>query len=158
MDKYNSIIQTENNKLGKFRYFEASFEIRDASSANQRNRNINFRNCPSAVKKIEELIDLGVLEESEETVCVFNFVLVKKYKGIRKDTKADRYLASKQQGADVQFRITCDMTSINAQLVNIPQVVLVRESDIRSKLKGMILSSVDLSDMFFAIPYAKHCR
>ena len=99
---YSEAIQTPTNLLGRFRYFQASFDVDDPQDANQKNRNINFSRSPEAEKKVKELMDLGVVEPSRAAKTKFNFVLVKKFAGLRQQSKADRHLAGRQNNHEVK--------------------------------------------------------
>ena len=158
LNNYKEVIQSETNRLGKFRYFECSFEVNDAAAANQRNRNIPFDRAPSAIKKIEELKTLGVLEPTNSSLVIFNFVLVKKYQGLRLMSKADKYLAEKSYTSNVEFRLACDASSLNAQIINQPPIIMPRAEDIRRKISNKYLSSIDICDQYFAIPVDSQTR
>ena len=152
LKNHSGVIQTEKNKLGKFKYFEGSFQLDDIAGANQRNRDINMDRAPEAIKKIEELRELGVLETSTSSKTVFNFVLVKKPTGVRLMSKADRYIASMDNQVDVKWRITCDASSINKHIINMPRVILPKKEAIQKKIRNKFLSSIDICDQFFCIP------
>ena len=158
LQKYSDAVQTDKNKIGNFKYFEASFRLDDVSGASQKNRNVNFARAPEAIKKIEELRDLGVLETSNGPKTIMNFVLVKKFQGLRLLSKADKHLASQSSTADVKWRLAVDASTINRHLVNIPQVILPRSEDIRKNIRNKIFSSIDLVDQFFAIRYDQESR
>ena len=151
LHSHKAIIQTPDNKLGRFRYFQASFDVEEQSNATQKNRNINFTRAPEAQKKIEELKDLGVLEESSGAKTIMNFVLVKKFSGLRQSSKADKYVAGKQADANVKWRLATDASDLNRHLKNVPTIVLPRSEDIRQKIRNKIFSSMDISDQFFQI-------
>ena len=158
LDKYSAAIQSPTNKLGKFRYFQASFQLQNIANASQRNRNIDFQRAPNAVKKINELIDLGVLEISQSQQCCFNFVLVKKFTGHRMMSKADKYIMSNSPTVNVDWRLATDCSDINKHLKNIPMVILPKSEDIRRNLRNKIFSSVDIADQFFCISYDEETR
>ena len=158
ISNYSEAIQTPTNLLGRFRYFQASFDVDDPQDANQKNRNINFSRSPEAEKKVKELMDLGVVEPSRAAKTKFNFVLVKKFAGLRQQSKADRHLAGRQNNHEVKWRLATDCSDLNKHLINIPTIILPRAEDIKQKVRNSIFSNLDIADQYFNIEYDEVSR
>ena len=159
MIKYEDAFASENRKLGCYRYSFYVPDVIEGKTAKQANRNVDPTRYPSAMKKIDELIKLGVIKKSIDasTTFVHNLLLQHKRKSDeagRKFTKADAHI----QGAkaplndpNASIRVINDLTSFNECLADIPSIQLPSEAAVKTFVKHKMVSLIDLKDMFYSI-------
>ena len=159
--KYESAFSSGTHPVGKFKYFQATFDIKEASKAKQKRRNVDFRKAPKAQKKIEEMIKNNILQEYQyEPESVANFVLVAKPKAgttMRMNSKADKMLARKNPDVGLDWRLTVDMTDLNRQIIGAQHVALPKLSDVKEMIRDKIVSAFDVQDGYTSIEVAPQC-
>ncbi len=157
--KYSEAFSSPSKPVGRFKYFQANFTVKDAKLAKQKRRDVKFNTAPKAVKKIEEMMKYGILEEyQEEPAAVANFVLVAKPKAgssLRLNSKADKMLARRNPELGIDYRLTVDMKPLNHQIVGVQHVALPKLAEVKDLVKGKICSAFDVQDGYTSIEVAK---
>ena len=142
--------------IGKFKYFECSFQMPEGVNATQKKRPINWGKAPKAIKKIRELVENGILAPAEEEpLAISNFCLVTKCPAgshLRLATKADKHI--QKLSGEIEWRITSDLTTINSYMQGAVTTVLPDIEQIKKQVANNICSTWDIADGYFNLVLA----
>ena len=162
-EEFTDLWKRDNNAIGKFKYFEAQFEIKPEgrNALIQKNRHVDWSRSKMARKKLAQLQETGVLEPvTENPLGIANFILVPKPMAgshIRADKVKGRKL-DRSEAEEVPMRIVTDFTTLNKYVESLVVTTLPNVDEVKSKISGHYCSKLDIADMYFNIRLAESCR
>ena len=167
IDKYPEAFSSEDRKIGTFKGYMYYPNLLPNSDAFQKKRDLDFSQYPAAVKKLNEMEKLGIIQvsDSQSTDFVHNLLLQHKKKPAeagRHWTKADAYIqgrTAKLTDPDIKVRCINDLTTLNDCLESIPSITLPTETQVKNFVSNKMITLLDLKDMFYSIricPTAYH--
>ena len=136
--------------------YTADLETIPGKIVNQKCRRLPTDRFEFAKKAIAQLMDMGVVSESD-SAWRSNVVMVPKPQTgeLRSNTKSD--MLDKNKKTEL-YRICLDFRELNTSLVFPKQVQFVNLETLLYKLKGKIVVSMDISSAFFIIPIREEDR
>ena len=166
-EKYPEAFSSDERKIGTFKGFMYYPNLKPNSEAFQKKRDLDFSEYPAAIKKLDEMEKLGIIQvsDSQSTDFIHNLLLQHKKKPAeagRHWTKADAYIqgrTAKLTDPDVKVRCINDLTTLNDCLESIPSITLPSEAQVKKFVNNKMITLLDLKDMFYSIricPKAYH--
>lgn len=143
--------------VGKFKEFVVQLDI-DQEIPPEKQRFMSEEKTDFCNKTFDVFEQLGLVQECHTPKTVSNLVLVPKYEGLRDLTKASTYLAQVKGVKNTQFRIVQDLRRINAATKNVKKTQPKLPEQIFQKLRGKIVSSVDINQAYWHIQLAAESR
>ena len=146
--KYEDIFSKNNFDMGKTSLIKHKIEI-ESIPPYQTKRFISTEKEEFARKACEKLEMNNIIDESVAPQCISNLVLIAKFDGIRDNSKASKI---HQDKSDIKkFRLAQDLRLLNQCTINVKRTNAVHIDNFISKIKGKIVSQLDLTQAFFAI-------
>ena len=158
---YDKAFSSETRKIGKFRYFSYTPDVIEGSSSKQAIRpqkTIHFKNVQEKIKTLEDNGIIGVSPD-QSTQYVHNLLFLSKRKASeagRNATKADLHIAGHNHrltDPDIKIRCINDLSDFNRKCLKAaPTIYLPTQMEIQEFVKGKVVSSFDITEMFSSIP------
>ena len=154
--------------IGRFKGFRARLEVKEGETAHQKERRMNSTHQAGVAETIEALTESGVFGLSGEKHSEFcaNLNIVPKIEStaeLRFQSKADRHI-SKMQGRSNQlnqpsgWRATFDFKDLNLKIKEVGKLCLPSISEIQTKVRNCLVSTLDLKNQFFSIELEPESR
>ena len=158
---YDKAFSSETRKIGKFKYFMYTPDVIEGSSSKQAIRpqkTMHFKNVQEKIKTLEENGIIGVSPD-QSTQYVHNLLFLSKRKASeagRNATKADLHIAGHNHrltDPDIKVRCINDLSDFNRKCLKAaPTIYLPTQMEIQDFVKGKVVSSFDITEMFSSIP------
>ena len=158
---YEPAFASEKRKIGKFKYFQYTPDIKEGSSCKQAIRPQNTMHFKNVQEKVKTLEENGIIAVSpdQSTRYVHNLLFLSKRKAAeagRNATKADLHIAGHNHrltDPDIKVRCINDLSDFNKKCLKAtPTIYLPTQMEIQDFVKGKIVSSFDITEMFSSIP------
>ena len=158
---YEPAFASDKRKIGKFKYFQYTPDIKEDSSCKQAIRPQNTMHFKNVQEKIKTLEDNGIIAVSpdQSTRYVHNLLFLSKRKVAeagRNATKADLHIAGHNHrltDPDIKVRCINDLSDFNKKCLKAtPTIYLPTQMEIQDFVKGKVVSSFDITEMFSSIP------
>ena len=151
--KYEDIFAKNNFDMGTTTLIEHKIDIGEKEPKSQTKRFTSSEKEDFAIKACKKLEKNNIIAESNIPRCVSNLVLIPKYDNVRDNTKASKMHQTKN--SINKYRLAQDFRILNECTINVNRTNSVNIDSFIQKIKGKIVSQLDLCQAFFAIPLEK---
>ena len=158
---YPEAFSSATRKVGKFKLFQYTPDVVEGSSSKQAPRDQKTWHFPNVKEKIKYLKDNGLIgiSPNQSTQYVHNLLFLSKRRASeagRNCTKADLHIAGHNQrltDPTVKIRAINDLSDFNRKcLRDTPTIQLPSQDQVQDFVKGRVISSFDITEMFSSIP------
>ena len=160
INKFGKLWATSKYQIGSFNGFTVRIDTVPGSTAFQKERRQNRAQEEAITKTVEGFTESGLFEPSpsqHEKYCANLNIVPKIVDGseLRFLTKADKYIAKhtnkELQNQSTGFRAAIDLTTLNSIIPDTGKLSLPSISEIQTKTRDCLVSTIDLSNQFFSI-------
>ena len=153
--KYQDIFSKHNFDLGHTQLIKHDIELKQLPKI-QKQRYVTEQKEQFTMDAIKRLEHYKVIEDSTDPKMISNLVLVPKFRNARLNTKADK-LNSNEDNIK-SFRLCQDHRDLNLQTKSIKKPQAINIDQFIGKIKGKIMSQIDLTQAFFAIELTERAK
>ena len=146
--KYEDIFAKNNFDMGKTSLTKHTIEV-ESIPPYQKKRFMSEEKEEFAIQACRELEKNDIICETETPQTVCNLVLVPKFQNYRDSSKAAKLHQDKQ--SIKKFRLALDFRLLNEATIQVNRTNSVNIDDFINRIKGKIVSQLDLTQAFFAI-------
>ena len=151
--KYEDIFAKNNFDMGTTSLIKHTIDIGEKEPKSQTKRFTSSEKEEFAIKACRKLEKNNIIAESNIPRCVSNLVLIPKYDNVRDNTKASKMHQTKN--SIDKYRLAQDFRILNECTINVNRTNAINVDAFIQKIKGKIVSQLDLCQAFFAIPLEK---
>ena len=152
--KYEDIFAKTNFDMGTTTLIEHKIDIGEKEPKSQTKRFTSSEKEDFAIKACKKLEKKNnIITESNIPRCVSNLVLIPKYDNVRDNTKASKMNQTKN--SINKYRLAQDFRILNECTINVNRTNAINIDSFIQRIKGKIVSQLDLCQAFFAIPLEK---
>ena len=151
--KYEDIFAKNNFDMGTTTLIEHKIDIGEKEPKSQTKRFTSSEKEDFAIKACKKLEKNNIIAESDIPRCVSNLVLIPKYDNVRDNTKASKMHQTKN--SINKYRLAQDFRILNECTINVNRTNAINIDSFIQRIKGKIVSQLDLCQAFFAIPLEK---
>ena len=160
INKFKKLWATSKYQIGSFNGFTVRIDTTPGSTAVQKERRQNRAQEEAITKTVEGFIESGLFEPStsQHDKYLANLNIVPKIidgSELRFLTKADKYIAKhtnkELQNQSTGFRAAVDFTTLNDTIPDTGKLSLPSISEIQTKTRDCLVSTIDLRNQFFSI-------